>query len=101
MNGDTANGATNRLVTLDNEATPDDDGFTAAAPAASASAIDPDAHFLSSGLKLDIEIFLKENIKNMADKDTIGTNPAPDSPGSDTPDSASQYAGSADSNSPH
>ena len=69
MNDATANDATDWPITLDNEYTPEDAVFDAAtttatsasttASAADASNISPAAHFLSSGLKLDTELFLK------------------------------------------
>ena len=102
MNNKNANNSTNQPVNLDNESTPDVAIFTAAtAAAASASAIVPDARFLSSGPKLDTELFSKGKINNMADKDTINATPAPNAPNSDNPDAVAQYYGSADSNSPY
>ena len=74
MNNNAADDATNQPITLENESTPDATVFAAADPAATAaatSAIAPDAYFLPPGIKLDTEIFLKENTKNMDDKDTI------------------------------
>ena len=63
MKNDATNGATNQPVNLDNEDNPDTAVFTAVAPvitsAVSDSTIASDAHFLSSGLKLDTEIFWK------------------------------------------
>ena len=96
-----ANGANDQLVTLYNEATPNAAVFAATAPAVAASVIAPDAHFLSSGLKLDTELFLKGNIKNMADKGTIDTIPYLNTPDTDNPNAAAQYAGSTGSNSPY
>ena len=74
MNDDAADDATDWPVTLENESTPDAAVFAAAAPAATSAAasaadtaaftIAPDSHFLSSGLKLDTEIFSKWNIKS-------------------------------------
>ena len=55
MNYDSANDATNLPVTLENESTPG----AAISTVAATTAITPDAHFLSSGLKLDTDIFLK------------------------------------------
>ena len=98
MNDDSVNDAIDRPVTLDNEATPDAIFFVVAAPAVTAAAIAPDAHFVSSGLKLDTEIFSKRNIKNLADKDTIDTTPDPNANDSDTHYAAAQYDGSTDSN---
>ena len=72
MNDNSAKDATNLPVILDNGATPYSAVFAAAT-----SAIATDAHFLSSGLKLDTELFSKGTIKNMADKDTIDTTPDP------------------------
>ena len=63
INDNTANDATERPATLENEATPDTAILSAtatattSAAAAAAYVISPDAHFLSSGLKLDTEIF--------------------------------------------
>ena len=96
--------ATNWPVTLDNEATPYADVFPTANPAvtdSSASDISPDAHLLSPGLKMDTEIFSKDNINNMADKYTIETTPSPDAPGAYTPNAADQDSVSTDSNSPY
>ena len=82
MNNSVANGATNRPVTTDNEATPDASVFAAANPATTTTAfsytIYDDDHLIPLGGKLDTEIFLKGNIKNMDDKDTIDTTLAPD-----------------------
>ena len=69
---------------------------TAATNVTDASAIAPDANFLPSGLKLYTELFLKGNINNMADKDTIDTTPAPDTNDSYTPDNSAQDAVSTD-----
>ena len=91
---------TNQPVTLDNESTLDAAAFSDAAPATSA-AIALDAHFISSGIKLDIEIFPKGNIKKMVDKETTDTTPAPESHDADTPDTYAQDSGSTDSNSPY
>ena len=70
MNNDAVNNTNNQHVAPDNEATPYAADFSAAAPVATA-AISPYAHFLSSGLKLDTELFSKGSINNMAYKDTI------------------------------
>ena len=98
MNDDSAKKATNQPVTLGKKVTP-----IAVAPAATAAtcAIAPDAHLISSGLKIDTELFLKGSTNNMADKEKIETTTAPDSPTADSPDANSQYDGSADSNYPH
>ena len=56
-NNNVANDVTNRNVTLDNEATPDAAIFDASTAPNAASAITPDAHFLSSWIKLDTELF--------------------------------------------
>ena len=103
MNENTTNDDTNQPITLNNEVTLDAAVFAAAASSttAAAFAIAPDAHFLSSGLKLDTELVLKGNINNMDYTDTIETTPAPDSTDSDTLNAAAQYAGSTDSNSPY
>ena len=105
MNDAAANDTTDWPINLNNEATPYNAVFTPATPAVTAAtaaaAISPDAHFISSGIKLDTELFLKGNINNMADKDTIDTTPDPDTPSSDTPDASAQDAGSTDSNSPY
>ena len=93
MNNDATNKANDKTVTPENESTVDAD--------TTASAIAPDTHFLSSGLKLGTELFSKGNIKKIVDNDTIENTPTPDAPGYDTPDSASQYSGSNDSNSPY
>ena len=62
MNKNVTNDDTNKLVTLNNEATPDNAVFSVAALAATAAAaIALDSHFLSS----DIELFSKSNINNM------------------------------------
>ena len=91
MNNGTANDATNQNVNLNNESTPYATIFAAASPATTtAAAIAPDAHFLSLGLKLDTEIFLKGNTNNMADKDTIETTPVPNVTTNDKSDDASQ-----------
>ena len=100
MNNDAVNNTNNQHVAPDNEATPYAADFSAAAPVATA-AISPYAHFLSSGLKLDTELFSKGSINNMAYKDTINTTPVPNAPDSDTPDASAQYAGSTDSSSPY
>ena len=68
---------------------------TAATNVTDASAIAPDANFLLSGLKLYTELFLKGNINNMADKDTIDTTPAHNAY---TPGILAQDSGSTDSN---
>ena len=107
MSYDSANDAIDQPITLENEYTPDTSIFAAAAPVANAAddaatpTIAPDAHFLSSGLKLYTELFSKGKINNMADKDTINATPAPNAPNSDNPDAVAQYYGSADSNSPY
>ena len=96
------NDATNWPITLENESNSDAAVFATTATNTTASAtsgIAPDAHFLSSGLKLDTGIFLKGNINNMADKDTIDTTPSPDEPNYNTADAATQDAGSTESNS--
>ena len=95
MNYDPVNNGTDWPATIDNIYTPD------AAIFAAASAIALDAHFLPSGLKLDTEIFLKGNIKNMADKDTINTTPSPHVPDADITDAAAQDDGCTGSNSPY
>ena len=99
MNDDAANNTTNLPITLYNEDAPGSAVFAAADPAATVAAVDastiaPDSHFLSHGLKLDTELFFKENIKNMADKDTFDVTPDPDSPDADTPDASAQDSGS-------
>ena len=104
MNNNAKNGATDQTVTFDNEVTIYAAIFDADAPsatAAAASAIFPDAHFLSSRLKLDTDIFPEGKINSMADKDTIDTTPATNALETDTPEYSSQYAGSTDSNSPY
>ena len=61
MTDDDADNTNNQPITLGNEATPDSYVFDAAATlasAASASVNAPDTNFLSSGIKLDTEIFL-------------------------------------------
>ena len=85
-NDNSENDATDQLITLKNEATQD----AAAAAAASASAIAPDLYFLSSGLQLDTKLFLKGNINNRADRDTLNTTLLPDALISGTPDAAAQ-----------
>ena len=65
MDDAAANNATNQPVTLNNGAALDAAVFYNAAPAYTATpttAIPPDKHLLSSGLKLDTEIFSKGNI---------------------------------------
>ena len=107
MSYDSANDAIDQPITLENEYTPDTAIFAAAAPVANAAddaatpTIAPDAHFLSSGLKLYTELFSKGKINNMADKEIIYTSPAPDSIDADTPNAIAQYSGSTDSNSPY
>ena len=107
MNNNAANVAIKWPVNLDTESTPDSTIFATAATASidaadgTASNIYPDAHILSSGLKLYTEIFSNGNINNMADKDTVDTTPAPKSPNADTPAAAAQYIFSTDSNSPY
>ena len=96
MNNDTVNTATNQPVTINNDATPDSDFF-----AANDANIAPDAYFLSSGIKLDTEIFSKGDINNMADKYTINTTPVPNLLNADTPKSAAQDDSSTDSNPPY
>ena len=65
MNDDAINDATEQTITLNNEAITDaavfdtNDPSNPATTAATASTIAPDAHFLSSGLKLDTKLFLK------------------------------------------
>ena len=67
MNNDAANSAIGKSVNINNESNTDVEVFSADAAttisAASASAINPDAHFLSSGLKLDNKIFSEGRIK--------------------------------------
>ena len=82
MNNYATNDATKQPLTFDNESNSDSSVFAPTAPAVTASAasaavIYPDDHFLSSGIKLDTEMFSKGNINKMADKYTIGTTPAP------------------------
>ena len=96
MNNDAANDTTGQPVTLNNESNPDTGVFSVAT-----SAIVPDSHLLSSGIKLDTELFSKGNTNNMADKDTIDTTPVPKAPDTNTPDFAAQYAGSTESNYPY
>ena len=70
MNDDDADNTNNQPINLGNKATPDSSVFAAAATvasAASASANAPDTNSLSSGIKLDTEIFLKWSINNMDD----------------------------------
>ena len=55
MNNDAAKNANNQLITVQNEATPDAAFFAAAV----ASAIAPEANFLSPGLKMETVIFWK------------------------------------------
>ena len=60
MNDDATDYATNLPVTLDNEATQYDAVFAFATPAATTVAavtIFPNTHLLSSGIKLDTELF--------------------------------------------
>ena len=105
MNNNAANEATNQTSTLDHEATIDAIFFASVAPAATATAvvstISPDDHFLSSGLKMDTEIFSKGSINIMANRDTIDTTPSPDAPDGDSSDDAAQDSGYTDSYSPH
>ena len=107
MNIDAANIATNQTATLENEATPDVTIFFAAysvttpAAAVAISAIDPDPHFLLSGLKLDTDLFLKGTINIMDDKETVNNTPASNTPDADNPDTAAQNSGSTDSNTPY
>ena len=95
MNDDNAKKTTNQPVTLKNEATPD------AAFFAAAIVISPYAHLLSSGLKLDTELFSKKYINKMADNNKISATSDPDAPDADNPNSLSQDSGSTDSNSPY
>ena len=95
MNDDNENKTTNQPVTLKNEATPD------AAFFAAAIVISPYAHLLSSGLKLDTELFSKKYINKMADNNKISATSDPDAPDADNPNSLSQDSGSTDSNSPY
>ena len=90
MNDNSANDATNQPVTLDNKATPDAAIFVPAI-----------ARFLSSDIKLGIEIFSKGNIKKISDKDTIDTTPSYDVPNNDNNNATTQDYGSNDSNSPY
>ena len=64
INDEAANNTTDWPITLNNEATPDTTIFyfaaptvTAVATTATATAISPDAHFPSSGIKVDTELF--------------------------------------------
>ena len=73
MNNDAVNNAADPPITIDNEDTPDAAFFSAAASdffsdfasasdsasAYAAAAIDPDAHFLSSGLNWTLRYFRK------------------------------------------
>ena len=108
MNDATANNATNQPVNQENEATPDVAVFMAANNAATAAAtaaasaisnISHDAYLLASGLRLETELFLKGNTKNMADKYTINTTAPPDTPDLDNLNTSAQDEGSTDSNS--
>ena len=105
MNRNAAKGATNRPITLNNESNLDNSVFSDTAPDATAvvaaTDISPDAHLLPSGIKLDTQIFSKGNIKNMDDKDTIDTTTDYNVPEANTFNSATQYSGSTDSNSPY
>ena len=100
----TVKNATNQPVPLDNEVTPDVAVFSVAdsagtVAAAADSFIAPDAYFLSSGLKLDTELFLTGSINNMADKYKIYPTPGPNVPESDTPNSSAQDYGPLTPNS--
>ena len=104
MNDDALNDSTNWPISPDNEATLDAAIFSASivtATVSNVSDIAPDAHFLSSGLKLDTALFSKGGINNIADKYIIDTTPYPDAPGAEYPDAAVQDDGSIDSNSPY
>ena len=59
MNNKNANNDTDQPVTLVNEANSDAAVFAAGAPAATSVNISPGAHLVSSGIKLNNEIFLK------------------------------------------
>ena len=105
MNYDTAKDATDRPVNFNNEATPDaailSDSPVSTTAATITSDIALDAHFLSSGINLNTELFSKGNLKRMADNDIIETTPDPDAPDANTPDTSVQDAGSTESNYPN
>ena len=72
INDNAANDASKRPVTLNNSATLDAAVFVTAytvasdvAATAATATIVPDSYLLSSGLKLDTELFSKGNINNM------------------------------------
>ena len=109
MNDNSVNESNNQPITLNNEATPDASVFSVTAPSVTVIAtaaiedafIAPGTHFLSSGIKLDTELFSKGNRKNMSDKGTINTTPASDAPDADTFDAAAHDYDPTDSNSPY
>ena len=84
MNNDTCNNATDRPVSLNNEATSDATVFPSSAPAPTVSAVTfsgaastivPDAHIPPSGQKQHTEPFSPVNMKKMAKKEKIDTTP--------------------------
>ena len=99
MNNDAVNNPADQSVTI--KATPDTAVFPVAAPSATAVDISPDNHFLSSEIKMDTELFLKGDIKKMADKEKIDATPDPNAPDDHTPNTADQDDGSTDSNYPY
>ena len=100
MNSNPMKNTTNQPVTINNETNPHAAIFSASL-AVTASAIAPDVHFLSSGLKLDTDIFSKGNINHLNNKDTIDTTPDPYAPEDDTSNASSQDYSSIESSLPY
>ena len=81
MNNNNRNDASDRPVSLNDEANPDSTAFNGAgAGAAAASNNVPDAHITPSGQKQHTKIFYSVNTKKMAKKDKIDTTPAANAP---------------------
>ena len=105
MSDDTCNDATNRLLALNNEATPDAivfDGATSAPAVATSAAftIVPDVHIPPSGQKHQTLPFSPVNMNNMANNHPINTTHEPDAPTA-TSTNASVRSPGSQSPTPH